>query len=83
MGGRRADPRRPGGGGAGDRLRRRRDQPARACGGGSPPILVDASAEGLATIHVSGGRRGLQLELAPADLVRLTGAAGGADRRRA
>ena len=38
------------------------------------PIVVDASAEALATIHVSGGRRGLQLELAPGDLVRLTGA---------
>lgn len=40
----------------------------------SLPIVVDASAEALATIHVSGGRRGLQLELAPGDLVRLTGA---------
>jgi len=38
------------------------------------PIVVDASAEGLATMHVSGGRRGLQLELAPGDLVRVTGA---------
>lgn len=38
------------------------------------PIVVDASAEGLETIHVSGGRRGLQLELAPGDLVRVTGA---------
>jgi Cys-tRNA(Pro)/Cys-tRNA(Cys) deacylase len=38
------------------------------------PVVVDASVEGLATIHVSGGRRGLQLELAPGDLVRLTGA---------
>jgi Cys-tRNA(Pro)/Cys-tRNA(Cys) deacylase len=38
------------------------------------PIVVDASAEALATIHVSGGRRGLQLELAPGDHVRLTGA---------
>jgi len=38
------------------------------------PVVVDASVEGLATIHVSGGRRGLQLELAPGDLVRVTGA---------
>jgi len=38
------------------------------------PTVLDASAEALATIHVSGGRRGLQLELSPADLARLTGA---------
>jgi Cys-tRNA(Pro)/Cys-tRNA(Cys) deacylase len=38
------------------------------------PIVVDASAEGLATMYVSGGRRGLQIELAPADLVQVTGA---------
>jgi Cys-tRNA(Pro)/Cys-tRNA(Cys) deacylase len=36
--------------------------------------VVDSSAEGFATVHVSGGRRGLSVELAPADLVRLTGA---------
>jgi Cys-tRNA(Pro)/Cys-tRNA(Cys) deacylase len=36
--------------------------------------VLDASAAGLTTIYVSGGRRGLQLELAPADLVRLAGA---------
>ena len=38
------------------------------------PTVLDASARGLPTIHVSGGRRGLQLEVAPADLARLTGA---------
>ncbi len=36
--------------------------------------VVDAAALRHATILVSGGRRGLQVELAPADLVRLTGA---------
>jgi Cys-tRNA(Pro)/Cys-tRNA(Cys) deacylase len=38
------------------------------------PIVVDASAAEHRTIHVSAGRRGLELELAPGDLVRLTGA---------
>lgn len=38
------------------------------------PTVVDAEALRHATILVSGGRRGLQVELAPADLVRLTGA---------
>ena len=38
------------------------------------PTLVDESALGHETIHVSAGRRGLELELAPADLVELTGA---------
>jgi Cys-tRNA(Pro)/Cys-tRNA(Cys) deacylase len=36
------------------------------------PVVVDASAEGFPTIHVSAGRRGLEIELAAADLVRLT-----------
>jgi Cys-tRNA(Pro)/Cys-tRNA(Cys) deacylase len=36
------------------------------------PTLVDASAAGWGTIFVSAGRRGLELELAPSDLVRLT-----------
>jgi Cys-tRNA(Pro)/Cys-tRNA(Cys) deacylase len=36
------------------------------------PTVVDASALDLATVCVSGGRRGLQVELAPADLVALT-----------
>jgi Cys-tRNA(Pro)/Cys-tRNA(Cys) deacylase len=36
--------------------------------------VVDASALEHATVLVSAGRRGLDVELAPADLVRLTGA---------
>lgn len=36
--------------------------------------VVDASAESLPTMFCSAGRRGLEVELAPADLVRLTGA---------
>jgi Cys-tRNA(Pro)/Cys-tRNA(Cys) deacylase len=39
------------------------------------PTVVDASATPFPTVYVSAGRRGLQVELAPADLVRLTGAA--------
>jgi len=38
------------------------------------PVVIDASALGFETIFVSAGRRGLQLELAPADLVRLSSA---------
>jgi Cys-tRNA(Pro)/Cys-tRNA(Cys) deacylase len=36
------------------------------------PTVVDASAMDFGTVLVSAGRRGLQVELAPADLVRLT-----------
>lgn len=39
------------------------------------PTVVDASALVHDTVFVSGGRRGLDLEVAPADLVRVTGAA--------
>jgi Cys-tRNA(Pro)/Cys-tRNA(Cys) deacylase len=35
---------------------------------------VDETAELFDTVYVSAGRRGLSVELAPADLVRLTGA---------
>jgi Cys-tRNA(Pro)/Cys-tRNA(Cys) deacylase len=38
------------------------------------PVVVDASALGFATVFCSGGRRGLEIELAPADLVRAAGA---------
>lgn len=38
------------------------------------PVVVDASAEAFETVFVSAGRRGLQVELAPADLLRLAGA---------
>jgi Cys-tRNA(Pro)/Cys-tRNA(Cys) deacylase len=31
--------------------------------------LIDTSAEGLATLFISAGRRGLAVELAPADLL--------------
>ena len=38
------------------------------------PTVLDSSAEAYPTILVSAGRRGLQVELAVIDLVRLTGA---------
>lgn len=38
------------------------------------PTLVDESALEFDTIYVSAGRRGLEIELAPSDLVRLTSA---------
>ena len=36
------------------------------------PVVVDSSAAGFPTIHVSAGRRGLEIELAAADLIALT-----------
>jgi len=39
------------------------------------PVVVDSSALGFPTVYCSGGRRGLELELAPADLVRAANAA--------
>jgi Cys-tRNA(Pro)/Cys-tRNA(Cys) deacylase len=36
--------------------------------------VVDAAAAALPGAYVNGGQRGLQLRLAPADLVRVTGA---------
>jgi Cys-tRNA(Pro)/Cys-tRNA(Cys) deacylase len=38
------------------------------------PTVVDTSALAFDTVYVSGGRRGLDLGLSPADLVRVTGA---------
>lgn len=38
------------------------------------PVVVDDSATGFETIFCSGGRRGLEIELAPADLIDLAGA---------
>jgi Cys-tRNA(Pro)/Cys-tRNA(Cys) deacylase len=38
------------------------------------PTVVDESALGYETMFCSAGRRGLEIELAPADLVRLTSA---------
>ena len=38
------------------------------------PAVIDDSALALDRIYVSGGRRGLDISLAPAELVRLTGA---------
>ncbi|NIC08008.1 Cys-tRNA(Pro) deacylase [Billgrantia bachuensis] len=35
------------------------------------PVFLDSSAEALRRLHVSGGRRGLEIALAPADLIRL------------
>jgi Cys-tRNA(Pro)/Cys-tRNA(Cys) deacylase len=39
---------------------------------GNLPIVVDSSALDYDTVFVSAGKRGLQVELAPADLVRLS-----------
>jgi Cys-tRNA(Pro)/Cys-tRNA(Cys) deacylase len=38
------------------------------------PMVVDESVLRWSTVYVSGGRRGLQVEVTPADLVRLTSA---------
>ena len=38
------------------------------------PVVIDSTAEQFATVFVSAGKRGLQVELAPADLVNLTSA---------
>jgi Cys-tRNA(Pro)/Cys-tRNA(Cys) deacylase len=38
------------------------------------PVVIDASSLGLGTIFCSAGRRGLELEIAPGDLVTASGA---------
>jgi Cys-tRNA(Pro)/Cys-tRNA(Cys) deacylase len=38
------------------------------------PVVLDASALALATMFCSAGRRGLEIEIAPADLVKAAGA---------
>jgi Cys-tRNA(Pro)/Cys-tRNA(Cys) deacylase len=38
------------------------------------PVVLDASALEFRTVFCSGGRRGLEIELAPADLIRAAGA---------
>lgn len=38
------------------------------------PVVIDSSAGSFETVFCSGGRRGLEMELAPADLIRLTNA---------
>jgi Cys-tRNA(Pro)/Cys-tRNA(Cys) deacylase len=38
------------------------------------PVVVDISATGFDTIYCSAGRRGLEIELAPADLIALVAA---------
>lgn len=38
------------------------------------PTTIDSSVENWATVLVSAGKRGLQIELSPADLIALTGA---------
>lgn len=42
------------------------------------PTIIDATAESLNMLYVSAGRRGLEIELAPADLCKLTRAQFGA-----
>ena len=38
------------------------------------PVVIDSSVAQWETVYVSAGRRGLQVELAPGDLIRLTAA---------
>jgi Cys-tRNA(Pro)/Cys-tRNA(Cys) deacylase len=46
-------------------------------------VIVDESSMERPTIHISAGRRGLEIELAPSDLVRLTAATVAPIARRA
>ena len=43
--------------------------------------ILDESAIAFGAVYVSGGRRGMELEIAPADLVRMTGATTASIRR--
>ncbi len=38
------------------------------------PVIADASIEGLATVAIGGGQRGVNIHIAPADLVAATDA---------
>ena len=38
------------------------------------PVVVDSSAQAFETVYVCAGRRGLQVQLAPGDLIRLASA---------
>jgi Cys-tRNA(Pro)/Cys-tRNA(Cys) deacylase len=38
------------------------------------PVIIDASALEAATVYCSAGRRGLEIELTPADLIRVADA---------
>jgi Cys-tRNA(Pro)/Cys-tRNA(Cys) deacylase len=40
----------------------------------SLPVVVDVTAQSFETVYVSAGKRGLQVQLAPVDLVRLSAA---------
>lgn len=46
------------------------------------PTVLDESATGHPTVLISGGKRGLDLELSPADLLRVTGGSTAAIARR-